>query len=44
MSGEARVSFLREYRMNKMSLGPDIRDLVENRVDGANYYTHQEST
>ena len=30
MSGEAQVSFLREYRVDKMKLDPTIRDLVEN--------------
>ncbi|KAF2786256.1 amidase signature enzyme [Melanomma pulvis-pyrius CBS 109.77] len=33
---EARRSFLREYRVNKGVLGPDIRSLVENKANFTN--------
>lgn len=38
ISGEARVVFLMEYRMDKTKLHPEIRRLVENRSD----YTRNE--
>ncbi|KAJ4215436.1 hypothetical protein NW759_009853 [Fusarium solani] len=38
--GEAQVSFLREYRVNKANLAAEIRDMVENTSNN----THKEMT
>lgn len=36
MGGESRISFLREYRMDKTKLGPEVRSLVENGAKFSN--------
>lgn len=37
-NGEAQAAFLREYRVDKMNLAPEIRSIVENTSN----YTHKE--
>ncbi|KAI2467946.1 amidase signature domain-containing protein [Annulohypoxylon bovei var. microspora] len=41
LDGEARAAFLREYRVNKMNLAPEICSIVENTYSN---YTHTERT